>query len=61
MLWDGTWRMLVNRLDRVAGQFHSYLRVRVLDREGHETAHGSTVRLFGPGGTVQTRAVDGGS
>jgi len=61
MLWDGTWRMLVNRLDRVAGQSRSYLRVRVLDGEGHETAHGSTVRLFGPGGSVQTRAVDGGS
>ena len=61
VLWDGTWRMLVNRLDRTAGQGTSYLRVRVLDMEGRETAHGSTVRLFGPGGTVQTRVVDGGS
>jgi hypothetical protein len=61
VIWNGTWRMLINRLDRVAGEDHSYLRVRALDREGHQTAHGSTVRLFGPGGTVQTRAVDGGS
>ena len=57
-------QLLINHLDTTAHFFGGHLRVRVLDAEGHETAHGATVRLRemgGPRGTTQTRVVDGGS
>lgn len=56
--------LLINRLDLKSGFHTSRLRVRVLDADGNETAHGATVRLRQEGGvpgTTQTRVVDGGS
>jgi hypothetical protein len=54
----------LNRLEGLTWEVEPQLRVSVLDANGNETAHGSTVRLIrldgGPGAT-QTRTVDGGS
>ncbi len=57
-------QLLINELQASPHFFGSHLRVRVLDAEGLETAHGATVRLRelgGPRGSTQTRVVDGGS
>jgi hypothetical protein len=56
--------LYLNQLQYRPGFARSCLRVRVLDADGHETAHGATVRLRelrGGPGSVQTRIVDGGS
>jgi hypothetical protein len=61
VIWNGRWELWLNRLDRIAGEDRSFLRVRVLDAGGHETANGATVRLFAPDHSTQSRIVDGGS
>jgi hypothetical protein len=56
--------LYLNRTNSKPGFYGSRLRVRVLDADGHETAHGATVRLrrLGDGPVdIQTRVVDGGS
>jgi hypothetical protein len=62
----GVWHqhVFVNQLEHVPGAGHSFIEVRVLDAQGHETQHGATVwlqSLDDPAHPVQTRIVDGGS
>jgi len=57
-------QILINQLNNQPDFRKSYLRVLVLDAEGHMTQQGATVRLtqLGDGPTlIQTRVVDGGS
>jgi hypothetical protein len=60
----GTPELLINHANELAGQSRSYLKVRVFDRTGHETAFGATVKVRFPNAPergVMTRIVDGGS
>jgi hypothetical protein len=62
VLLDENGRQLIaNHLEQLDGSDRSYLRVRVVDELGRESSHGATVRLRAADGSVQLRAVDGGS